>query len=609
MRGNRSLESLKNNWTSPGIQKRFPPGLIVLITIIGIALAEVLAMIVIYYLDDLSYPIQVILDATIMIIIIYPWLHYLVFKPLNTSIHHRIQSEKILQARLLMIQSAATHSLDELLQFVLDEIQLLTGSSIGFFHFLEDDQRTIKLQTWSTSTLEYMCAVDVKSKQYDIEKAGIWADAVRTKQTIIHNDYSALPHQKALPPGHAKVIRELVTPITRNNSVKAILGVGNKPSNYTNADKDMVTSLADFAWDVIQQKLADIALHKSEEKFRTLVDWTYDWEMWLTPASEIVYISPSCERITGYTPDNFIASPDLLISIIHPDDRGLYITHQNLLHDPSSVSSTIEYRIMTRVGNIRWIEHACNPLFDADGNYLGRRISNRDITYRKRIEIKLAEQIKKEELLTQTLQSLQSEIARDLHDTLGQQISYIRMNLEHLSSSSWQDQERICILLENLTRVADESYELIRSELSMLNSGLLTDPTSLFTRYAMQVSNRASFQVHISSHGKVNLSPSQLRQIFFIYREAITNIEKYARASDVTVELKSDDKGFSMTITDNGLGFDPLDVPTTDHFGLRSMQERIELLHGTINIQSSKGAGTLIALVVPYENSSEVVPQ
>jgi PAS domain S-box-containing protein len=584
------------------IQGRFLPGRILAITIVGIALAEVFAMLVVYTVRDWPYYQQVLFDAAIMTVIIFPLLYFLSFRPLLLHIQQRDQAENILQTRLRLMQFADAHTLDELLQFTLDEIETLTGSTIGFFHFLEADQKTLWLQAWSTNTLQNMCKAEGKDSHYDVEQAGVWADAVRQRQPIIHNNYAALPHRKGMPEGHALVVREMVIPIMREDKVMAILGMGNKPQDFTANDVELVATLADFAWDIVEHKRAENALRKSEEKFRTLVDWTYDWEQWLDPRGNIVYTSPSCERITGYSPEEFIADPNLLIRIVHPDDRQFYTEHQGIIHDASAGPISIEYRIIARDGNEHWIEHICRPVFGPDDRHLGRRVSNRDITDRKQAEKKINEQNQKELILTQTIRTIQADIARDLHDTLGQNIGFLRMNLEHLSEAQWNDLTNIKTQIQNMTQAANESYELIRAMLAILQTGNSSDPLSLFTRYAEQIAERSSFRIDIISSGHSNqLSPHQIRQLFFIFREALSNIEKYANAGQVSGEFIWNEHALTLVISDNGGGFDLDAVQTTDHYGLKFMRERAELMKGSLSVQSAAGQGTKITVNVPYE--------
>ena len=567
----------------------------------SIFLAEVIAMVIVYFIE-VPYHITVLIDAIVTTSLMLPIIFFLSYRPLLINIAEREQAEQIMQFRLRLMQHANSHSLDELLQFSLDEIQLLTGAKIGFFHFLLEDQETLWLQAWSTNTIQNMCNAEGKHSHYNLSEAGVWADCVRQRQPVVHNHYASLEGRKGTPEGHAPIIRELTVPILRDGQVMAILGVGNKPTDFTTKDVELVSTLADFSWDNIERKRAEDTLRESEEKFRTLVDWTYDWELWVDAQSNFVYISPSCERTSGYRAEEFIADPDLSNRIIHPDDQKLFDEHKLLIHDETAGVSNIEYRIIARDGSVHWIDHVCRPLFDKDQHYLGRRVSNRDITLRKLAEEEIIDRIQKENILTQTIQTIQLEIARDLHDTVGQSIGYLRMRLDHLSETDRLSQLDIKSEIAGMLHVANESYDLVRGTLDMLQSGGLDNPLNLFSQYAAQIEERSTFVINVSSTGKPKqLSPSQLRQIFFVFREALNNIEKYAEASIVTVKLDWTEDQLTLKISDNGHGFNLESVSSVNHYGIKFMQERIELLQGIFSISSEIDIGTTIHITLPIQ--------
>lgn len=584
-------------------QGKYSPGYNLIVTVGGVAIAEAIAMLVVYFYRFLPYYQQVLLDTVVMAAIISPLLYFLSTRPLLRHIRQRAQTESIIQARLRLIQSSNTQTVDELLQATLDEIEALTGSTVGYFHFLEPDQKTLWLQAWSTHTLQSVRALRGDDHHLDMDQAGIWAECIRGQKPVIHNDHAFLPNRKGTPEGHAHMSREMAIPIMRDRKIAAILGMGNKPQDYTATDVELVSTLADFVWDIIQHRQAGDALRRSEEKFRTLVDWTYDWEIWLDPQGDIIYNSPSCERITGYKPEEFIAASDLIISIIHPEDRLLYQDHQKLVHDESAGVEEVEFRVIARDGQQRWIEHVCRPLFAEENRYLGRRVSNRDITERKQAEMDIQERNQKEKLLTQTIHTMQLDIARDLHDTVGQNIGYLRMKLDHLSDTGLQRQIDINNELRILSEVANESYDLIRGTLAVLQSESSADLFRLFIRYAEQIQERSSFKIDFSSQGDPRLmSARRMRQLFYIFREALNNIEKHSNASQVSIEMTWDEDCLTFVIFDNGKGFDVNATQFGSHYGLKFMRERAELLNGSLIVHSGMGAGTEILIQMPYDD-------
>lgn len=142
--------------------------------------------------------------------------------------------------------------------------------------------------------------------------------------------------------------------------------------------------------DVTDRRLAQDAQRESELKYRTVADFTYDWEWWETPDGGFKYVSPACQCISGYAPDEFIKSPELFETIVLDEDLSIWRQHR---HEVSNTRGPgeVQFRIEKRDGQIRWLEHVCQPVLDAEGRALGIRASNRDITERKTIENALKE--------------------------------------------------------------------------------------------------------------------------------------------------------------------------------------------------------------------------
>lgn len=181
------------------------------------------------------------------------------------------QLQRTLQTRLTLLEYATSHTLDELLVKALDEISTLVDSPIAYYHLVDSDRMTVTLQQWSTRIAEF-CDLKGEGMHYGIDQAGVWVDCFHQKKPVVHNDYPSLPHRKGLPEGHVELIRDLAVPIIREGKVVAILGMGNKPTDYTERDIDLVAYLADETWQIVDKKRTEGMLLESEALFRNLFE-------------------------------------------------------------------------------------------------------------------------------------------------------------------------------------------------------------------------------------------------------------------------------------------------------------------------------------------------
>jgi PAS domain S-box-containing protein len=187
-----------------------------------------------------------------------------------SDISRQKRDEAVMAARLRLKRLADSLRLVEFIQVTLDEVEALTDSQIGFFHLLAPGQATVAIRAWSTHTLSCLCKVAGEARDCPDIHAGIWGECIRRQQPVIHNRSGELPHRPNLPPGHVPVTRELVVPLVRGDEVVAVLGVGNKPSDYHQRDVEVVTTLADLVWDITERKQAEEAFWASERQRLTV---------------------------------------------------------------------------------------------------------------------------------------------------------------------------------------------------------------------------------------------------------------------------------------------------------------------------------------------------
>ncbi|WP_207262097.1 EAL domain-containing protein [Desulfovibrio sp. Huiquan2017] len=138
---------------------------------------------------------------------------------------------------------------------------------------------------------------------------------------------------------------------------------------------------------VAELEASRAALAQSEQRYRLVADYNYDWESWIGPDGRLRYISPSCERISGYPPQRFLDDPDLMQRIVHREDLNKWI--QFMRDDTVGDEESLDFRISDVNAKTKWLSLVRHSIFSDNGEPLGLRLSMRDITGRKLIESKL----------------------------------------------------------------------------------------------------------------------------------------------------------------------------------------------------------------------------
>lgn len=203
-----------------------------------------------------------------------------------------------------------------------------------------------------------------------------------------------------------------------------------------------------------------------------------------------------------------------------------------------------------------------------------------------------------------------SRIAREIHDTLAQnfvgislqlQIAEQLLSADNLTGAREQLGEARSLVQEGLGEARQSIWQLRASAVS--ESGSRNGPDSLPAQLSRAVkrAERSGLAAQINIGGIYRpIAPELEKEALRIAQEALANVVRHARATEVSVALRYETDGFRLTVVDNGRGFDPDSVRTADdHFGLQGMQERTARLAATLSVVSAPGAGTSVALTVP----------
>ena len=190
---------------------------------------------------------------------------------LLSSVHDvsdRHYAEQRTRTLLQIHEFAGTLPEREFLTKGLELAEGLTQSAIGFLHFVNDDQETLELVTWTAGALRG-CTAGYDT-HYPISQAGIWADCFRQKQAVMFNDYARYPAKHGLPVGHAPLLRLISVPVIEDGRVRMMMGVGNKEQDYSEEDVNTLRLIGNDWWRATRRARAEAALQQRIEELEAV---------------------------------------------------------------------------------------------------------------------------------------------------------------------------------------------------------------------------------------------------------------------------------------------------------------------------------------------------
>jgi len=225
----------------------------------------------------LETAIQVISNISIPVMLIYPIATLL----LGLMMVHRLRREQIAdnlvrgEARLRSLVEILQHpveSIQEFLDFSLDQAIQLTESKIGYIYLYSEEHKQFKLNSISQSAMAE-CKLTNYATCYELTETGLWGEAIRQRKPIIMNNYPAEnPLKKGYPHGHVQILSYMTIPVFRGGHIVAVIGVANKENNYNEGDVLQLTLLMDGVWKAIERKIAEEGLRESEERYKAIIN-------------------------------------------------------------------------------------------------------------------------------------------------------------------------------------------------------------------------------------------------------------------------------------------------------------------------------------------------
>ncbi len=338
----------------------------------------------------------------------------------DTDISDRLRAENIIYKEkergrvLLELHEKAYYFKDkELFDFALDCAVMLTDSSIGFCHSVDDDGRTIVLTSWNSEALKTCNAL--YDFHYPVDEAGNWVDCVREKRPVIYNNFSDSPNRKGLPEGHTPVKRFMSIPVIEGGTARIIFGVGNKSEEYNDNDVVNLQIIANELSKILSRRNIENSLRRSEEKYRLLMDNLQTGVVVHGPDTSIIMANNYASQILGLTIEQMKGKTAM--------DPGWYFINEDgnraepdeypvniVLSGLKPLKDHIMGVVRPHTNDVKFVLINAFPEFGSDGKLQMMVITFSDINELKRLQNELVESRERYRMMVEDINDLICEL-------------------------------------------------------------------------------------------------------------------------------------------------------------------------------------------------------
>lgn len=363
--------------------------------------------------------------------------------------------------------------------------------------------------------------------------------------------------------------------------------------------------------DITERKRFELAIQDSQNRLAKaqhmarLGNW--DWDV----VNDIVLCSDELYRIFGASPD-FVFNRKSFLNYVHPDDLEL-VEKSIVAALAGEVSYSVDFRILAGYGAELVVHSEGEVEFDAAGKGVRMFGLVQDITERKQIEQEIRASREQLRELSNHLQTIREEekscIAREIHDELGGNLTALKMDIFWLGRKLPPEMEAAHEKVASMSDMVDASVHALRRIVTELRPTVLDDLglVAAMQWQAAEFAKRYGIQCKVSMHGEeVELTEEMRITLFRIFQEALTNVARYSKASQVLVDMWREHDKIALEVFDNGIGIPEGAIMQPTAHGLRGMMERARSLGGSVEIGSAPGEGVAISVRIPVAGAAEI---
>lgn len=372
-------------------------------------------------------------------------------------------------------------------------------------------------------------------------------------------------------------------------------------------DKEIPIRLDCLAWDITDQKLLQITLQENLRKTNSIINNLNGavFRCKFDEAMTMEYISEGIKELTGFPSWDFLMNRiRSFASLIYIDDKEIVVKNiSDSLKEKNPF--TVEFRIVSASGEIKWIWERGRGVF-AGSNIIALEGFFSDITYKKRAEEDLKNSLEQLHQLTQHIEKVRENeriaISRELHDDLGQALTAVKIDLGTIKQNV-SDNE-VVLKINKVSALVTDTIKTVQRLTSQLRPQIIDDLgiEAAIEWYTKEFAERNKVEVLLDTDSGIVLSSDASLTIFRIMQEALTNIARHAKATQVDIWLSKIGDNVNFRVSDNGIGITEIEIKSKKSFGIISMKERAASLGGAFEIYRDDNGWTVNNLIFPLNN-------
>jgi len=524
------------------------------------------------------------------------------------------ERERASRTRLESLVGILQHeakTVQELLEYALEEAVRLTASRLGYIYLFDEKKGEFTLNTWSRDVMKE-CAIQSPQSVCGLERTGLWGEAVRQRRPIVVNNFDAPnPLKRGYPPGHAKLHKYATIPVFSGDLIVAVVGVANRLTDYTDLEVLQLTLLMEAVWRVVERTRAEQLQKRFAERLESAMSagnlaW---WQMSL-PSGEVVFDERKA-RMLGYQPSEFPRSRRDFWGLLHSDDVKAAMTAMDDYLEGRTESYEVQYRIRGSGGQFRWFRDVCSVTArDVDGRPSVVTGILVDISRLMETEERLrASNVELQELAARIEAAREEEraaVAWELHDEIGQALSAMKMELYGCSRKLPPEVREVT--RPGLTRMdglLDGVITRLRRLYTDLVPVMLQDlglaPTIEWK--AGQLRRETGMDICVGRVENVRLPDDRTALgLFRVLQDALECMLRDRRATRVEVDFLCEDGHAVLRVADNGRPLNIDAIGGAEGRALAAIRERARSWGGEVRVTASAPEGAMLEVTVPLES-------